>query len=125
MIHLDTHVLVWLYAGEVARLPPSVVDALCAFRPLYSPMVRLELAYLREIGRITVSAAELLDELAGRAGLRPAESSFERASQIAATFTWTRDPFDRLIAAHATADDLPLYTADRSMLANCRVARWA
>jgi predicted nucleic acid-binding protein len=31
---------------------------------------------------------------------------------------------DRLIAAHALADDLPLLTADRRMLAGCGVARW-
>lgn len=125
MIHVDTHVLVWLYAGARERFPESVADALSRATLLYSPMVRLELAFLQEIGRITVAPAVLLEDLAGRAGLRPAEASFERVTQVAASLTWTRDPFDRLIAAHALADDLPLFSADRSMLANCAVARWA
>lgn len=124
MIHVDTHVIVWLYAGETDRFPANVAAILDQAVLLYSPAARLELALLHEIGRITVSAPELLDDLAGRLGLRVAESSFERVAQVASTLSWTRDPFDRLIAAHALADDLPLLTADRRMLAGCGVTRW-
>jgi PIN domain nuclease of toxin-antitoxin system len=124
VIHLDTHAVVWLFTGEVHRFPAAARTRLGASRPLYSPMVRLELSLLHEIGRITASAGEILAALAGFAGLHPAESNFERVSQIAATLTWTRDPFDRLIAAHALADDLPLLTRDETLLAHCRVATW-
>jgi PIN domain nuclease of toxin-antitoxin system len=124
MIHIDTHVVVWLYEGKIERLPASARNWLTGRRPLVSPMVRLELAFLNEIGRVRVPAAEILDSLAGFAGLRAAESDFVRVSQIAAGLVWTRDPFDRMIAAHALADDLPLLTADTTMRANCAVARW-
>ena len=124
MIHLDTHALVWLYLGEVERFPATLRERLGSACPLYSPMVRVELALLHEIGRIAAGPAEILDALAGVSGLRAAESQFERVAQIAATLRWARDPFGRLIAAHALADDLPLVTRDANILANCPVAVW-
>jgi len=55
LIYLDTHIVVWLYAGLSDRfsdLAKSLIDS----HDLYiSPMVRLELKYLNEIGRITAS----------------------------------------------------------------------
>lgn len=32
--------------------------------------------------------------------------------------TWTRDPFDRLLAAHSATRRIPLCTADRVLLLN-------
>jgi PIN domain nuclease of toxin-antitoxin system len=112
VIHLDTHVVVWLYEGRTDRLAPLARDLLRASRPLVSPMVRLELAFLNEIGRLTVRPEAILDALRVDADLGVAESSFERVTAIAATLAWTRDPFDRVIVAHALADDLSLLTRD-------------
>lgn len=124
MIHLDTHVVVWLYEGRVDRFPAAALARLRARRPVISPMVRLELALLHEIGRISQPAPVLLDALAADAGLAVAESDFARVAAIAAGLTFTRDPFDRMIAAHALADDVPLLTKDAGLLAGCRVAVW-
>lgn len=124
MIHLDTHAVVWLYEGRVEAFPAPVRALLDRSRPLVSPMVRLELTLLHEIGRLTVPAAEILEALRDVADLGVAESSFDRVAALAAACTWTRDPFDRLIAAHALADDVPLVTKDATLLAHCRVARW-
>lgn len=44
--------------------------------------------------------------------------------QSAAGLTWTRDPFDRLIAAHAIVAGAPLLTADRTILENLPQAVW-
>ena len=124
MIHLDTHVAIWLFDRRLDSFPAPIQALIDASRPIVSPMVRLELTLLHEIGRITVPAAVVLDGLRIHADLGVAESRFERVSAIAATLSWTRDPFDRLIAAHALADDLPLITKDRAMLEHCAVARW-
>jgi PIN domain nuclease of toxin-antitoxin system len=124
MIHLDTHVVVWLYAGEIDRFPPYAAALLRAHRPLASPMVRVELSFLHEIGRITVDAATILDALRIDLDLGVAGGHFETVAARAMGLSFTRDPFDRLIAAHALADDLPLITKDRTLLARCPVAVW-
>jgi PIN domain nuclease of toxin-antitoxin system len=38
--------------------------------------------------------------------------------------TWTRDPFDRMIAAQAVVADAPLLTADETILDNLPLATW-
>lgn len=126
MIHLDTHVVVWLYYGRVELLSPTAQALLRegAPRPVISPMVRLELAFLHEMGRLPDPAPRVLEALRGDIDLGPAESAFERVAAIAAGLSWTRDPFDRMIAAHALADDVWLLTRDRAMRDHCRVARW-
>jgi PIN domain nuclease of toxin-antitoxin system len=123
-VHLDTHVVLWLYAGAVERLTEPARALLRAHRPVVSPAVHLELALLHEIGRVTVPAADVLNDLRARADLGVAESAFGLVTARAATLTWTRDPFDRIIAAHALCDDAPLLTADAQLLRQCPVAVW-
>lgn len=123
-VHLDTHVVLWLYAGAVERLSETARTLLRSQRPVVSPIVHAELALLHEIGRVTVPAADILNDLRARADLGTAESAFARVAARAAGLAWTRDPFDRLIAAHALCDDAPLLTADGRLLTNCAVAVW-
>jgi PIN domain nuclease of toxin-antitoxin system len=44
--------------------------------------------------------------------------------QAAADLSWTRDPFDRLISAHAIVANAPLITADETIRANLSLAIW-
>jgi PIN domain nuclease of toxin-antitoxin system len=124
MIHVDTHVLVWAAAGQFHRMPPGLVACLDRSPVIASPMALLELTYLHEIGRLTVSADEIVEMLRRGIDFRVAEQSFPTVAARAVRLTWTRNPFDRLIAASALIDDLPLFTADTTLLANCAVARW-
>jgi PIN domain nuclease of toxin-antitoxin system len=93
-------------------------------RPCISPIVELELTYLYEIGRVTEPASAPLGALRRRIGLEIAGVSLEKLVQAAADLSWTRDPFDRLMAAHAILADSPLITADRTILDNLPLAVW-
>lgn len=124
VICLDTHVVVWLYAGDLARLSPTAVEMLETDTLVISPMVELELTYLHEIGRLTVGGANIVADLAERIGLRHSETTMTTAVRVAAGLAWTRDPFDRLIVADALAANTPLLTKDDQILANVPLARW-
>jgi len=54
MIYLDTHVVVWLYAGDKKRFPAAVCKRIEDNELLISPIVLLELQYLKETGRLLV-----------------------------------------------------------------------
>ncbi len=99
---IDTHVAVWLYAGEVERLSSVAVEAIESGWLAISPMVELELQFLHEIGRISVDAATVLQGLASLP-LHIDATPFAAVSHAALDLTWTRDPFDRLIVAQAAA----------------------
>jgi PIN domain nuclease of toxin-antitoxin system len=111
VILLDTNALLWLERGHRRSRP------LANGHQLYlSPATLLELQMLMESGRMrmheavtpnTVAADErwLLDEV-------PSGRWFSTATEI----EWTRDPFDRLIVAHARLRGWKLATSDSDIL---------
>jgi len=123
VIYLDTHVVVWLYAGMVERFPPSVRGRLEG-DIVISPVVELELQYLSEVGRTSDPADVVISDLRQRIGLETADASLATVVEVARSLSWTRDPFDRLIAAQAMSDGLPLLTADETLLAHLDLAVW-
>ena len=116
MIHLDTHVVAWLYAGDVGRFPASVLDRLESEDLAISPMVILELQYLFEIGRTSSPGDLVFEDLERRIGLRLCESPLPEVVTAALKRTWTRDPFDRMIASQAEVAGAALLTKDRALL---------
>lgn len=114
----------WLYEGAERRIPIAVRNLIESGEPLVSPIVELELTYLYEVGRVTEPAAAPLAALKKTIGLRVVDVSTAALVQAAAELSWTRDPFDRLIAAQAIVADVPLVTADRTILANLPLATW-
>jgi PIN domain nuclease of toxin-antitoxin system len=124
VIRLDTHVVVWLYTGEVERLGERATDALERHVPVVSPIVQLELTYLHEIERLRVSGAEVIDDLRERMGMQLSDTSLAAVVAAAAPLTWTRDPFDRLIVADALVASAELLTKDATIAANCALTRW-
>ena len=111
VVFLDTHVAVWLFA-EADRIPGQVQAFLDASELYVSPMARLELSLLHEIGRVKDPASAVLGALRRDLGLQVEESGWARAAEIADHLTWTRDPFDRLITAHAMSFGAVLCTRD-------------
>jgi len=123
--HLDTHVVVWLAAGEVEKLSPQAADAIRKSDLVVSPMVLLELQYLYEIKRILKEPLALLNDVDTQIGLKVKDASFAAVLHTALFETWTRDPFDRVIVAHARTDGhAPLVTSDSKIRENYPRAVW-
>lgn len=124
MIYLDTHIVVWLYAGLLEKFSQSIKTMLNENEILISPIVRLELEYLYEIERVREPAHVLVADLADRIGLRVCEKDFNAVVSQATKLTWTRDPFDRLIVATAALNDNILISKDQNILEHYPHARW-
>lgn len=114
----------WLYEGAERRIPAAARKLIESEEAFISPIVELELTYLYEVGRVTEPAAAPLAGLAKMIGLQVSDTSVAALVRVAAGLTWTRDPFDRMIAAQAIVADAPLITADRTILANLPLATW-
>ena len=78
MIYLDTHVVAWLYTGDLGLFPAGVRRWLEEEELLISPMVELELQYLHEVGRTKVPGAEVVAALAAEIGLSRCDLPFEQ-----------------------------------------------
>jgi PIN domain nuclease of toxin-antitoxin system len=124
VIHLDTHVVVWLYLAALHRLAPRARRALDQEDLEISPMVLLELQSLREIGRLVPAPDEILGALTSSVGLTVSRVAFEDVVQRAILQTWTRDPFDRIIASQAAVAGVCLVTADQTIRRNHPSAIW-
>ena len=122
LIHLDTHVVVWLWTADRKRLRP-LRTAIEQHDLVYSPMVELELEYLHEVGRLKPVATTILHSLADTIGLSRCAVDFGDTVSRARQLTWTRDPFDRLIVATALVADAELLTCDKTILSNFDRAR--
>ena len=124
LIYLDTHVIVWLYASGKETVPKLALDRIREDEVKISPMVRLELQYLYEIGRVSTPAAVVFDELAAAIGLSICSQSFPAIVSESEKQSWTRDPFDRIIVAHAALSGSTLITKDETIHRHYPHACW-
>lgn len=114
--YVDTQVVVWLCEDKVAKFSSRALDALNELDLLVSPMVMIELAYLYEIERIVRAPQDLIKQLKMQLGVRVCDHSFPDLAETALFENWTRDPFDRLIVAHAKSNNYaPLITSDSTI----------
>jgi len=102
--YLDTHIVLWLAAGKVNRLSSKARGLLDRAELLLSAMAYLELEYLHELGRTKFHARDLVEKVGHETGLRLCDLPFAEIASAALDEKWTRDPFDRLIVAHAKAN---------------------
>ena len=123
-VYLDTHVAIWLYSGQTERLSKRAANLINRERVGISPVVLLELQYLREIGRITTAPRTMIADLKQRLGLAVEDRSLESVAERALGLTWTRDAFDRLIVAQAAFDNAELVTSDRLIRNHYPKAVW-
>lgn len=117
MIYLDTHAAVWMHQGKFDWLSKPAIRAIEQEADIrVSPMVVLELHMLKEQSRVRFSVDEILKDLLGGFGARVCNLPFELIARKAFDVTWTHDPWDRLIVAHALASEAHLLTRDRLIL---------
>jgi len=124
LIYLDTHVVVWLYAGKIKKLSEQAKELINDHEVIISPVVRLELQYLFEIQRVTGEANEIVFDLSDRIGLKMCDKSLNTIISGALDLSWTRDPFDRIIVANAAVNQNILVTKDQNILKNYEKAMW-
>lgn len=124
MIYLDTHVVIWLYADADKKFSNHAKDAMRNNDLFISQMVRLEMQYLYEIGRIKISPEVILNSLRKSIGLALAKTDSGLIVDSAIKIDWTRDVFDRLIVAQAITDDAGLITKDETICTNYDKAIW-
>lgn len=124
MIYLDTHVVVWLYDGEVGKLSKAAAQKIQGEDLFISPAVILELQFLHEIQRLRPTASTMVATLAKEMALQVSDLSFIAVVESATEQKWVRDPFDRLIVAQAAANDAPLVTKDERIRKHYRHAIW-
>jgi PIN domain nuclease of toxin-antitoxin system len=125
ILYLDTQVVVWLAAGEIDKISPPAAASIRKSDLLVSPVVLLELQYLYEIKRLLKPPLALLNEVDTQIGLKVADTSFAAVLHTALFETWTRDPFDRVIVAHARTDGhAPLATSDIKIRDNYPRSVW-
>ena len=124
VVYLDTHVNVWLYAGLVDKLTDAAKKAIDESDLFVSQMVRLELQYIFEIGRIKVRADTIIKSLSKTIGLKISAVAFNQVIEEALKISWTRDVFDRLLVAEAKTLKHGFISADRNIQSNYQHTIW-
>lgn len=110
---LDTHFLLWAVLG-LPRL--DEFPWLDRYRPWgVSPVSFLELQFLSEVGRLELDRDAFLRAIGADPRFVVDEVPLVALVTHALPLAWTRDPFDRLLAAHSAARRTPLCTLDRRM----------
>ena len=115
---LDTHFLLWtvLHADRLQEFP-----WLEPYRPWgVSPVSFLEIQFLAEVGRLEVDQPGFTQAVATDPRFVVDEVPLLALVEKALPLSWTRDPFDRLLAAHSDARRVPLCSLDRRIRAGHR-----
>lgn len=124
-VYLDTHVIVWLYQKDLGKFPANAIRLMENNDLLISPMVILELVFLKEIGRLRVEPMLIVNELQTKIGLQICDQNFSSIIFESMDLSWTRDPFDRLIVANALATNARLISKDGTILRHYQEAIWS
>ena len=111
MILLDTNAAIWLAQGHRRARPLERVARL-----YLSPASILELQFLAEAGRVRLTSGFSVTAVADDPRWVLDDVPSARWFSAAADVGWTRDPFDRLIVAHARVRGWKLATADSTLI---------
>ena len=113
---LDTHFLIWITgnAKRIRRYP-----WLSQYEPWgVSAISFLEIQLLTESGKLNLRNPQFTEAVLSDARFAVDEVPLVALIQKSLQLSWSRDPFDRLIAAHSLARRVPLCSVDSVMLEN-------
>lgn len=113
---LDTHIAVAIFQGKTAGLSRHALRAIDQAPIFISPAVVLELEMLHEIERIKLGGHAIASYLRRQLDISIAQEKFADIAQHALRYSFARDPFDRLIVAHASSTGMGLITQDQHLL---------
>jgi PIN domain nuclease of toxin-antitoxin system len=111
---LDTSILIWLESGP-HHIGPKTTRILSGSNLHFSSISVAELTFKKAIGKIDFdnSTPKFWQDL----GIEPLSFDLDSAFHFGRySAQWVADPFDRLIMATASANNLTLLTADRRIL---------
>jgi PIN domain nuclease of toxin-antitoxin system len=109
---LDTHAVIFLWEGRTEVFGAGSREILEQSQLLISPLVRLEMGFLKEVGKLKAEPDQILGSLTSDYGAVLTDDSLEALVPLAMPLSWTRDPFDRLLVATALLHQAPLVTRD-------------
>lgn len=118
-ILLDTHFVVWIVLNtkRLRQFP-----WLALYRPWgVSPVSLLEIQFLSEVGKLVVKNPEFTQTVLNDPRFAVDDIGMVALANQAQVLSWTRDPFDRLLAAHSAARRVPFCTTDRLIRAHHRL----
>ncbi len=111
MILLDTNAVIWILSGHDRAAPLLETPA----RLFLSPVSLLEIQFLVEVGRLSPfdkGVSSLSDDPRWYLDSPSSEVLFRASLDVG----WTRDPFDRLLVAHARCRRLRVATGDSYLM---------
>ena len=110
---LDTHVLLW-WLSDDRKLATNARDIIAnsSNDVLVSSASVWEIAIKAALGRIEIELDDLEDAII-RNGFRPLPIGFQHAVTVGRLPAVHRDPFDRILVAQASVEELRLVSHDR------------
>ncbi len=116
--------MVWLYFGLSEKFSPLSAKLIDQEDLFVSPIVRLELQLLKEIGRIEVDPLRIVATLESDLDIHTVDLPSSKLISASMDLDWTRDPFDRLIVGAAIAARGKLISRDEKIRKNFAGCIW-
>ncbi len=125
---LDTHAVLWWLADDPRLSAPARSAIASAGLPLLSAVSLMEIGIKTSLGKLTLEngwVGSLLADGFGFLAVEPDHAlALGRMPFVTLAGTPIRDPFDRLLAAQAVVEHVPVVTRDPAIAAHGVATIW-